>query len=532
MSVNTKINKLQKPTKPPIDVDCGVANAEVYSDAKYDYLCSLTFTNIGMNSNKFYIMQIIHVSVPINSCNYALYTKYGRTGERGIVGIKWIANAQVAIKAFATQYKSKTGNVWGSNSEPKSGKYYDLKVDNNFEVEVEEDTTISSSTINVDERIGDEVTDLIKLISDTNVHLQAIRSFGVDTKKMPLGKISKVVIEEANGVLYALSEIVKAIDDGTWKKSKEVLGVEDDFVNKCIYNLSNTFWTRIPYACGRVKPPIIDSMHQVDRCAELLDIIKNSKIVGHLVKKNKGIFDIYKSLNTDIKMCTNAKEVKFVTNFVMGTKAPTHNYKLEMLEIYSIVKDVEDVGNMFGRTSNHMLLAHGSRMSNLVGIFSTGLRIPGSTQVSNGSILGRGIYFADVISKSFNYCNARDTNDIGFVLLCEVALGNKCDKHETVVPYNKVELPKGYTYRMGMGQTDVTNMIEYEYKSDVVDKYLDNLLGSSTPTTCVKQKVNIPQGGLKDRKGLSSSASFLYNEYVIFNERQYRFRYLVKIKSS
>jgi poly [ADP-ribose] polymerase len=324
---------------------------------------------------------------------------------------------------------------------------------------------------------------------------------------------------------------VKAIDDGTWDESKKVLGVEDDFVNNCIYNLSNTFWTRIPYACGRVKPPIIDSMYQVDRCAELLDIIKNSKIAGHLVKKNKGIFDIYKSLNTDIKICTNDEEVKFVTNFVMGTKAPTHNYKLEVLEIYSVTKDVEDMGNIFSRTSNHMLLAHGSRMSNFMGILSTGLRIPGNMQVSNGSILGRGIYFADVISKSFNYCNARDTNDVGFILLCEVALGDKFDDHETVVPYNKLDLPKGCTCRRGLGQTNVTSIIEHEYKKDVADKYLDNLLGSNTPTTCVTQKVYIPQGGLKDRKGLSNFASFLYNEYVIFDARQYRFRYLVKIKS-
>ena len=42
--------------------------------------------------------------------------------------------------------------------------------------------------------------------------------------------------------------------------------------------------------------------------------------------------------------------------------------------------------------------------------------------------------------------------------------------------------------------------------------------------------VKVPQGPLTDRKGLGASASFLYNEFVIFDTRQYRFKYLLKIR--
>jgi len=512
-----------------VDVDCRVIGAKIYSDAKYDYSCSLTYTDIGMNSNKFYVMQIIHANIAIDSCHFALYTKYGRTGEKGVPYTKWMASAQLAIKAFVSQYKSKTGNVWGSDFEPKPNKYYDLKVDN-FEVEEEENTTQSSSTNigsnNDNTYLENEVTNLIKLISDTNIHLEAIRSFGVDTKKMPLGKISNSVINEANSILYALSEIVNAIDDGTWEKSRQQLGLDESFTNDLICSLSNTFWTRVPYACGRGNPPpMIDSLYQIDRCAELLDLMKNSKIAGQIIKRNKGIFDIYKSLNTDIKVCANSDEIDFVTNFVIRTKAPTHNYNLKVLEIFSVTKDIEDVNGLFHKTSNHTLLAHGSRMSNFMGILSTGLRVPSNTQIANGSILGRGIYFADVISKSFNYCNARDTNDVGFILLCEVALGDKYDDHETVVPHDKLNLPKGCTCRRGLGQTDVTNNLYYEYENE--DKSQTAQTTQTTQTTVVK----IPQGGLSGREGMSTSASFLYNEYVIFDARQYRFKYLVKVAS-
>jgi len=37
---------------------------------------------------------------------------------------------------------------------------------------------------------------------------------------------------------------------------------------------------------------------------------------------------------------------------------------------------------------------------------------------------GKGVYFADMVSKSANYCFTSPQNNIGFLLLCEVALGD------------------------------------------------------------------------------------------------------------
>ena len=39
-------------------------------------------------------------------------------------------------------------------------------------------------------------------------------------------------------------------------------------------------------------------------------------------------------------------------------------------------------------------------------------------------MFGKGIYFADMVSKSANYCFASHSNPRGLLLLCEVALGN------------------------------------------------------------------------------------------------------------
>jgi hypothetical protein len=39
-------------------------------------------------------------------------------------------------------------------------------------------------------------------------------------------------------------------------------------------------------------------------------------------------------------------------------------------------------------------------------------------------MFGKGVYFADMVSKSANYCFTSAANNIGLLLLCEVALGD------------------------------------------------------------------------------------------------------------
>jgi len=39
-------------------------------------------------------------------------------------------------------------------------------------------------------------------------------------------------------------------------------------------------------------------------------------------------------------------------------------------------------------------------------------------------MFGKGIYFADMVSKSANYCGTNSQHNTGLMLLCDVALGN------------------------------------------------------------------------------------------------------------
>ena len=50
-------------------------------------------------------------------------------------------------------------------------------------------------------------------------------------------------------------------------------------------------------------------------------------------------------------------------------------------------------------------------------------------------MFGKGVYFADMVSKSANYCRTSKSDPTGLMLLCEVSLGNM-----SVSVYNYVVL--------------------------------------------------------------------------------------------
>lgn len=515
-----------------IDPECTIVNAVLlYDNGGNPYSCSLTYTDIVANSNKFYVIQALHQTNVRAGGHFWVYIRYGRNGERGNTIDKIFLTKESAIAYFKKQYASKTGNSWGlfKDFKPKLNKYFRLDMANiTIENDKKEVDSISNNTNDhniplesqsVDETLNPKVQAVITLISDTKIHIEAIRSFGVDTKKMPLGKISDLLINEANQILTDTLKIVETFDDGSWEESRIMLGLPQGYFDEMLLDWSNKFWTRIPYGCGRKAPPLINNIDQINQCADLLDVLKNSQIAGAITKRCNGLLDIYKSLNVKITPLTNENmnEVFLIKKFINNTHAPTHHFHIEIIDIFRLNKEHFDIHNIFDNTPNHMLLSHGSRMSNFMGILSTGFRIPKDNQVTNGCTLGRGIYFADVITKSFNYCNSRETDDEAFIIICEVALGNdeSIQKCETMVAHNKMNLPPEYTSRQGVGAKTMHHSDYTLFETN--DDFIKN--------------AKIPQGPLIDRQGLGYFASFQYNEFVIFDTRLYRMRYLIRMKN-
>lgn len=136
---------------------------------------------------------------------------------------------------------------------------------------------------------------------------------------------------------------------------------------------------------------------------------------------------------------------------------------------------------------------------------SQGLRIAPPEAPKTGYMFGKGVYFADVASKSVQYCRTDASNGYGLMLLCNVALGKTNDLIHS--DYNANNLPKGLSSTKGCGYNipDPKGDIAYEGNSKLAaGKIIRN----------------------EDKNG-----SLLYNEFIVYNVDQVELRYLFKIKA-
>jgi len=156
----------------------------------------------------------------------------------------------------------------------------------------------------------------------------------------------------------------------------------------------------------------------------------------------------------------------------------------------------------FKALPNRTLLWHGSRTTNFAGILSQGLRIAPPEAPVTGYMFGKGIYFADMVSKSANYCCTNRTNNTGLLLLCDVALGKMYER--TKADYIE-KLPAGFHSTKGIGKTEPDPNVFKEIEG-----------------------VKVPLG--KGTKDATKKTDLLYSEYIVYDVSQVQSKYLLRTK--
>lgn len=474
-----------------IDEHCKYNTGTILEKNGSVYSCTLNQTDIDANKNKFYIMQIIKAGN-----KFIVFIRYGRIGEPGHSDYKEHTNDLSAISFFEKQFRSKTGNAWANrdNFEKKNGKYFmsTMECADVSDEEEERSTDEEKSENELDER----VINFLKLISNTTYMKNTLVQLEIDTEKLPLGKISQTQIDKAYEIL---NEINDNLDD-------------QDQLNK----LSSQYYTLIPYACGRNKPPIIGSKKMVAKNVNLLNelsqMVFGTKAVTKLKKDNGNLMKLYTDLHTEITPLEKSDDMyKDLATYLKNSKAPTHNFDFDIINIFEIDREYEreNYDAFSKKIKNKTLLFHGTRVCNLIGIFTNGLMCDpskiGIKVCVTGKMFGSGLYFANACSKSIQYC-AYDTSDnIACLFIAEVALGHRLRKRSADPSLNYKNLPNGYHSTWGLGKSSF----------DKHDEYDDGTL--------------IPSGKLKPIKERSDGA-LLYDEFIIYHDHQVNLRYIVLLK--
>ncbi len=172
-------------------------------------------------------------------------------------------------------------------------------------------------------------------------------------------------------------------------------------------------------------------------------------------------------------------ELKFAVNYFNDTKKHYQYSSLKVKEVWKVEIPQERKNFLdFPKRDNLKCLWHGSADRNIKHILhKKGLIIP--TYASNGSMYGRGTYFADVATKSINYCGYGKEK---YLFLADVILGNQYHTNTTL---NWTKCKDGY---------------------DSV------FAGSDKPMTG------------------SYGGSLRFNEYIIYNTHQQTIKYLLIVE--
>lgn len=481
--------KMQLKEGATVDPESGLQDcAHVYKRGKEKFTVTLVHTDIQTKKNSYYKLQILKHD---KQNKHWLFRSWGRIGTT--IGGTKLDNLSLeeCIEQFESLYEERTGNVWSQREHfvKVPHKMYPVDVDHGDEAA----TQLLDSNIKSD--LEKPIQDLIKLIFDEANMKKVMAEFEIDVDQMPLGKLSKKQIQKAYSVLTDLQELLK---------NKNV-----DTVN--LLDASNKFYNLIPHNFGVSGPKVLDTPEEIHSKCEMLDALLEMEIAYSLLHTKmddtKNPLDAhYEQLHTDIKVLDKeSEEYNVIQQYVKNTHAKTHTqYELVIEDVYVIKRQGEDSRyKPFRKLPNKKLLWHGSRTTNFAGILSQGLRIAPPEAPVTGYMFGKGIYFADMVSKSANYCCTNSENPTGLLLLCEVALGNMYDRYQADFI---TKLPQGKHSTMGHGQTQPDPECVYKMEGGVEVPY-----GPPVPAKLPKK------------------SSLLYNEYIVYDVAQVKARYMVKM---
>ena len=397
-----------------------------------------------------------------------------------------------------------------------------------------------------------------------------MREIGFDPAKMPLGKLKKSTVMQGYQVLQELSQLL--VGGGGGGASAGGAGASSNGGGMVaggaarVTELSNRFYSIIPHTSEgdrgtRTALPPISTPALLKQKVEMVEALGEIELASRVIDTKAAAFEkhpidaAYDKLNAKLTPIDKGGELhRMLDAYLQQTHATTHStYTMSLEQAFEIVRDGEEAPIT---TGNRQLLWHGSRLTNWCGILSTGLRIAPPEAPVTGYMFGKvrrrphaggralllslfllalsfpplltsrrppllpsrrplllpssdqGVYFANMSSKSANYCFANDSQPTGVMLLCDVGLGKQYERLASEYEADKSCRKAGADSTWGKGRTapDPSG-----YKTLPSDPALTVPMGKGKPS------------------GVGNS-QLLYDEFIVYDTKQIRQKYVLTVK--
>ncbi|RCN44675.1 Poly(ADP-ribose) polymerase catalytic domain protein [Ancylostoma caninum] len=497
-----------------VDQECEYADVSHVHRSKNGVLYSVVLGSVDMetNRNSYYKLQLLkHDHKP----TFYLFRSWGRVGT--VIGgtrTETFRNEENAVEAFEQLFSEKSGNEWANKDNFKKLPGRMDLVDTDFTAvvnllrclfrtspgtfffkEEQEEPAIKPGSLS---KLNPSIKDILLMIFDMEQMKTQMLGFQLDLDKMPLGKLSRKQITNAYSVLTELQTMM-----------------EKNLDTDKILDATNRFYTLIPHNFGMNKPTLLDSTDLIKQKCAMLDSLLEIQVAYQVIKdevKEEGSEERdpvdmhYERLNCKMEVVDHdSPEFNTIKTYMANTHGATHTmFDLEIVDVIRVDRADEDK-KFKADLGNRMLLWHGSGTANYGGILSQGLRIAPPEAPVTGYMFGKGVYFADMASKSANYCKVVTDGADGLLLLCDVALG-KVKPELNAKEYTLKKL-RGFNSVQGLGKTE------------------------PNPSEAIKSEegYTIPLGKPVDANQ-DKDCSLLYNEYIVYDVNQIKLKYLVRTK--
>ncbi|EXJ87633.1 hypothetical protein A1O3_04594 [Capronia epimyces CBS 606.96] len=516
----------------PVDELCNNANQyRVYVDDNgIPYDATLSKSDSTVNNNKFYRMQLlVHSNSGLSHC----WCRWGRVGDNGLSMMFGDGTLGSAILEFEKKFKSKSGNKWANRDLPQSSSkytYIEISYEDSDDKEVtstkqstprkELVTKEQSSTVS---KLPPSVQRLMSLIFDLQLFNSTMASLDYDASRMPLGKLSKKTLLKGYEVLKDLANLIADPD------TSKLLGIP---YGQAIQEKSNQYFSLVPHVVSRKSVPVLNDMDLIKREIQLLETLTDMQLANEIMKS--ATVDKYKQEKLHIldrqyqglgmremtPLDSASDEFQEIGLYLHYSVGGTHGVNYQVQDIFRIERegeagrlDTSPYANL-GNKSDRRLLWHGSRCSNFGGILSQGLRIAPPEAPASGYMFGKGVYLADMSSKSAGYCNTYSSGGTGLLLLCEAELG-KPPLRLINSDYEAGDRAKksGSISTWGIGKT-------------APQRWKDaSCIHTSLKGVQMPDVVSMPPGPSNE-----PNAYLLYNEYIVYDIAQIKLRYLLRVQ--
>ncbi|KAJ3238586.1 hypothetical protein HDU81_007506 [Chytriomyces hyalinus] len=480
----------------------------------YDVLMHKCDVSKGVyGENKFYKMQVIHNHL---QDMYFLFNKWGGIGQGDGMFQKTPYNSkEECIKEFKKVFKAKSGNEWDTEFTEKPGKYLLAKTTKKNPVTAKpldfKGTPAS--------QLHEPVFEVLKMFMDV-----AAMKPSASTSDLSLpydGLPESGVVQKAYEILTDLRETIIEFDrmlkdPAAIPDAKTMLRLREKLVL-----LSTDYFRLVPTTefGRRGLSPImslellsaqmvrINNLRYYDAGLTLLLSAAYNRL------RYNPIDYAYAALGCSMKPLEAGSENSLLRRWIDSTKGDA---SVDVVSILKVSREAESAA-FEGNLSNRKLLFHGSRMSNFLGILKSGLRVAPIEAPVTGYMFGKGIYFADVFQKSYNYVfdhigRGGGREAYGCLLICDVALGTS---YEAVQADSNLEVAKaGSDSTKGLGRR--------------VPK-------SDGELTMFKDSVRLPMGPIVDAPARDAGVtdySLTHNEYIIYRPTQVQIKYMVVVRDN